>query len=382
MSLHVLLFDMDDVLLHPGGYQRALIETVAWTGRLLGFREAPLTTADIAQFEAAGSTSEWDTAAMCAALLLLEVWKLDPGLRLPASIQAPPAAAHDLPAPDFRLFAQVLAETPLPHASPWVKAELLLVPRAERLSSGHQESLKSLLRGARQHESSLTFRIFQELVLGSAAYAEAYQAQPAQDVEGTLTTHDRQTLEPHSTQALLSWLSEPDHSAAIFTNRPSLSPDGAHGTPEAEMGRRMAGLEGVPIVGMGALSWLSAAAGAAPEAFLKPSPVHVLAALQAALGAPLESALRRALDLVNGKPDPSWKALRGARLAAFEDAAKGLLSAAQAQRILAGQGVSIELRLCGITHSSPKRAALEKAGAELFPDLSRALMSELASAPV
>ena len=55
MSQKILLFDMDGVLLEPGGYHKALTETVRLIGESLGYKNVELTPADIAAFEAAGT---------------------------------------------------------------------------------------------------------------------------------------------------------------------------------------------------------------------------------------------------------------------------------------------------------------------------------------
>ena len=77
-----LLFDMDDVLIKPGAYHRALQETVRLVAAALGYGEFSLSHADIQAFESAGVYSEWDTSAICAALMLVTAWKFDPAIQL------------------------------------------------------------------------------------------------------------------------------------------------------------------------------------------------------------------------------------------------------------------------------------------------------------
>jgi hypothetical protein len=257
---------------------------------------------------------------------------------------------------------------------PLRRAEHLFKYKADIRTTGQNQAIQSILHAARQVDGSLTHRTFQELTLGSRVFAETYGLPPALDTESYLLQHDRPALSSPTRARLLQWLRDFNHQAIIFTNRPSRPPPGHFGTPEAEIGAAGIGLETLPILGLGGLSWLSAQRGADPEAFLKPSVVHSLAALRAALGDPLEGALQAAAALVlNGQPDQSWKRLHGAQVYVFEDTAGGLQSTRAAKEILEKIEVPIEVSLFGITDSGPKRQALEAAGAIVYPTLSTAL---------
>jgi hypothetical protein len=373
--MKILLFDMDGVLLEPRGYHRALQKTVALVGRLLGYRAVNLTPEDIVAFEAAGVASEWDSAAICAALLLENLWAEYPLLALPPTLAWPARPRHDVAPPNFRSFTRLLAQPHLQGLPPLKRAEHLLLGKAD-------QAIKNILRNARQIEGSLTHRIFQELVLGSRVFAETYGLSPslrqaqdvAPDTESYLLQYDRPTLSEPARAKLIQWLRDANHRAVIFTGRPSRPPAGHLSTPEAEIGAHGAGLEALPIVGLGGLSWLSAQRGCDPEAFLKPSAVHTLTALRLALGDPLEGALEAAATLVlDGQPDAAWKALCGAQVYVFEDTVSGLESIRAAQNILGEIGVPIRVNLFGIADSEPKRRALEAAGAIVTPTLSVAL---------
>lgn len=364
---------MDHILLEPKGYQQALVETVLRIGRSLGFQDVRLTPQDISHFEAAGSTSEWDTAAICSALLLKQVWIRHPRVRLPSEPGATVVPPHDLPAPDMQAFARALAQPGLTDATLWAGAVRLLTSSGDGLSTDQHLALLAILRNARRFERSLTFRMFQELVLGSQAFSQAYQTHPRLQVEGTLERFDRPTLKPETHRRLIAWLDHPHHAAAILTNRPSMAPDGGSGTPEAETGAQIAGLDHLPIVGLGALSWRSALDGLMPEAYLKPSPVHTLTGLLLALGEPVEPALETAVALAQGGRGIGWERMAGAQVWVFEDAAKELRSALGAKQALAAQGVNFKLYLCGVTTSAPKKEALLVAGARVYSGLNAAL---------
>jgi len=364
---------MDDVLLQPIGYKRALSETVHRVGLSLGFENVYLNPEDIDFFEAAGSTSEWDTAAICAALLLIQVWDLYPNVRLPESLKEVSVPHHDLQPPDLRKFAITLANHRSVVEPILTRAERLLTTDLNGLSNEQRMVIQSILRGSRRIERSLTFQIFQELVLGSQAYSQTYRTAPKFSVKGTLERFDRPALTPESYHRLKVWLDHPDHASAIITNRPSMTPDGEGGTPEAEIGARITGLERIPLIGLGTLSWYSTRSGLDQEAYLKPSPVHALTGLLAALGESIGSALEAAVSLTHNDPVIEWGRLKGVQVWIFEDSVKGLHSLQMARRMLAKRGICFKMKMCGITTSEPKSQVLLRAGAEVYPDLNDAL---------
>ena len=375
--MKILLFDMDGVLLESGGYHRAFQRTVALIGCLLGYQEVELTTQDIDAFEAAGVFSEWDSSAMCAALLLENLWTEHPTLTLPPTPITPALPPHDHPAPDFQAFAHTLTQTHMSQLRPLKRAEQLLLDNSRSPSSlnpTQKRTIQGILRNARHIEGSLTHRIFQELVLGSQVFAETYDLPPALDTESYLLQYDQPTLSDSERTRLLEWLQRSDQRGVIVTSRPSRSVGGHLGTPEAEIGSQAAGLEQLPILGLGGLTWLSARRNRDPEFSLKPSPVHALAALRLAIDDALEAALQAAAALVlDGRADPAWQALVGAEVYVFEDGVAGLDSARAAQDILEQIGVPMRVRLFGIAENSPKRQSLEVVGATVFATLAAAL---------
>jgi hypothetical protein len=235
--------------------------------------------------------------------------------------------------------------------------------------------LQSILGTARQIDDSVTHRLFQELVLGSSIFVQSYGLPALMETESYLLHFDIPTLSPSDRERLILWLEDGDHQASIFTSRPSRPVGDQVGTPEAEIGAQSVGLEDLPIIGLGGLMWLADRRSREPDAFRKPSPVHALAAMRAALGHPLQEALQAAAALVLDKrEDGGWDELSGAEVYVFEDTAGGLLSALGAQKMLELQGVEVKFHLFGITNSEPKRHALRETGATVTPSLSAALL--------
>jgi hypothetical protein len=371
--MEILLFDMDGVLLEARAYHQALREVVERIGRALGFRQVNLTLEDIYFFESVGVTSEWDSSAICYALLLQRVWRLNPDFRLPTQPPLPEAETHDLSAPDFRAFFRSLAAAKSKMVPSLADAERLLLQQRDH-TPAQVETLQGIFRNARRIAGSLTHRLFQELILGSQVFSELYGFEANTPGEGYLLTLDVPALDKNQTRQLLDWIAQQDHYAAVFTNRPSKPLGDFFDTPEAELGLKLVGLEGVPMVGHGSLAWMTRERRLPLDALLKPSPVHVLTALRCALGEPIESALQLTVSLVlDDVVDAGWSALDGAQVTVFEDAAKGLQSADSSREVLSQHGIAIDLRLRGVSSDENKAHALRAAGAQVYTGLAAAL---------
>jgi hypothetical protein len=364
----LLLLDLDGVLLTPRGYHASLQETVRIVGRSLGFSGVHLSQETIDLFEAAGVTAEWDSSAICACLLLQRLWSVDPQARLPGTSPSPTIPLHGLPLPDLRGFAETMHAQRSYDRNPLERAEALLLERSDGLDPEQTGHLGDLLRNARSPDASLTHRLVQELNLGSERFRQLYGLEPLLACQSALEQSDKPTLSPAALRRLRAWLEPAERGAAIFTNRPSVPPDGSFGSPEAELGARVAGLGDLPIVALGALAWLGARRGEPLEAYLKPSPVHALAALRCAQGEPVAAAVQTAADLaLEGKFDPGWRRLEGAVIYALEDGARGLRSVRTAADVLRSVGIKVDVTALGVTGSPAKAASLEQEGAIVLP---------------
>jgi hypothetical protein len=371
-----LLFDMDDVLLKPGAYHRALKQTVHLVAASLGYGELTLSQEDIQAFESAGVYSEWDTSAICAALMLEAAWEFDPGIQLSGIITIQPGGFRPIHPPDFSRFASRLKDPELQDLRPLGRAERLLLDDEGRFTPSQSAQIRSILRTARAADGSLTHCTFQELVLGSEVYAQTYQRPAVLNVHSYLQSYDFPLIRADSVATIQRWLKDAAHAAAIFTSRPSLPLPGVFSTPEAEMGASLVGLENLPIIGLGSLLWLTQQHKAGAQAFVKPSPVHVLSALLLALGYPNLTCLQEAATLaLDGITNPMWKDLEGAEIAVFDDSPAGLGSALSARDCLAAAGLPVKMDLFGIASDSQKVAALESLGAKTYPDITEALNS-------
>ena len=372
--LKILLFDMDDVLLEAHGYHRALQDTVLLIATSLGYENVSLTLDDIAVFEASGVTSEWDSSAICAALMLQKAWSIDPKKQLPSEANLISNNKINIEPPDFSLFATALGESSLKSLRPRVRAERLIINNADHLTKLQKNLILDILNNARRIDGSLTHRVFQELILGSIEFKRTYNLEPFFNTESYLNKYDLPTLSSKQHALLIEWLQHPGHCGVILTNRPSLAPQGYFCTPEAEIGAQLVGLDRLPIAGFGGLIWLSDTHGLGQEVYIKPSPVHALTALRLALGDSQENALETAAALaVDNQLDPTWQQLQNAQVSVFEDTVGGLESLLAASLCLQTFDIRFEIQLFGISSNFQKRISLESVGACLYPTLSPAL---------
>jgi len=372
--MRILLFDMDGVLLESHGYHLALQETVRYMARELGLEDLSLSANDIATFEAGGITNEWDEAAISTALLFETVWKIDSKRTIPETLHFPKTASLNLQSdPDFNALARRLSSSDLRHLHPLERA-VHCFTETDHFNKAQYQILHNLLEGAHDPQRSLTHRIFQELVLGSTEYAHFYGLPAMFECESYLLKHDISNLSHSESAHLRDWMSSPDQAASVITSRPSCPPAGVFSTPEAEIGAELVGLKNIPIVGWGGITWLAQQRHVDQQTFVKPSPVHALAALRVALGDEQETSLKEAADLVEtGQAGPEWQRLAGAQISVFEDTPDGIKSLQAAQDILERMGVNIHTSYFGIAWKPAKMKALLANKAQVFPSLAQAL---------
>lgn len=369
--MHLLLFDVDGVLIEPHGYHRALQDTLQKLGELCGLPNARLSEEDIAAFESCGVSSEWDSAAISLAYMLKQIWRSAPGFRLPERLAAAPPP-FSLPAPRFSELTSALAASRGNQRMPLERgAQLLLNDNA--LSGAQQAYLREILAQARSAPSA-SFLIFQELVAGSAAFTQLYRLPPALQVESYLKHYDRPNLPPADAAALLSWCQASNQGAALFTARPGSAPAPVVSAPDAESGAELLGLTGIPSASQGKITWVGQQLRLPEQALIKPAPAHVLLALLLAAGLPLEQTLPPLKAfLLNESAPRELRDLHGARVCIFEDSSSGIQSLQNAAERLARMGIDLQVQIYGISEHPAKIAALQSLGAQVYANIHSAL---------
>jgi hypothetical protein len=358
--MHILIFDMDGVLLKPIGYHRALKESVRQAGISLGIGNALLTDDHIARFEALGISSEWHSSALSMAFLTLPVQhqndkkrSLDGGL-------------------DFEPLFEELSSQPM-SASPLQRGLAAIKILVAKTNCDPEHPCEIVVQAENIHLSP-TLKWFQEMVLGSAHYAQVYNKKPIFDTPSYLKKYDQPMLSKGYANNLTKWTADPFNGAAIMTSRPSLGPNNfMDGALDAKLGADLVGLGDIPLVGFGDISWLAAQYGQTASDLAKPAWQHGLGAILTAGGWSLE----RSLLSVGGKASSLRAAdlthLKDSTITVFEDTTSGLFAVQKVVDLLNNLNIPVSLQKIGITDDPAKRAALFAQGADIYADINQAL---------
>lgn len=366
MRKHMILFDMDGVLLIPGGYSEALKSSVARIGLALGMPFTGLTEDHIARFEALSITNEWDTLAICTALILLSVWQSNPKVRL--NSLAPIREIYSDQPPDYDGFLDTFSNVgSLPTCSAYEK----IIKENSLLDESLRSALKSLLFNARDIYQSPVLKYHQETVLGSESFQVNYQLLPQMGVKSYLLEYDRPALSTPQYHSLQTWMLHDNHKTGIMTNRPSRTPQGYLSSPEAELGAKLVGLSELPLLGSGLLGWFAVMHCQLPDhTFLKPNPVHALALMQMCYAEPANKSLQLAYDLWQGVGEKKdWIKFHNTQITIIEDAVKGFESGLNSRALLAKNDVDIDLKLIGVSINAIKKAALQRVADQVYSDI-------------
>ncbi|HEY5119193.1 MAG TPA: hypothetical protein VII90_07025 [Anaerolineales bacterium] len=386
--MNLWLFDLDGVLIHPGGYREALRRTVAHFSRRMGNPERPLEESEIEAFEAQGITCEWDIAGICAAADAFAIWRANPDLHLPddlfRAMIALQKGALERPEPNYAGWARRTGA--LGGESPSLSAAKIF-----RQEAGHAEAdidrvgefnsvLDALLGHPREFARSPVMKYFQQFTLGSRTYTDLYRVPADVETPSLLAELDQSAFSAANRDRILTMHRERKICSAIITARPcrpcGAVDDPTEFPPEAEIALKVIGLEELPLVGAGQMLWLAKRHGQQPDAYLKPNPTHSLAAISMALGAAEGNGLEAGRALVeDGKLLAPLDSLAGqeADVLVFEDSPTGVLATQSAADLLNRRNVNLRLSFLGIAAGGEKRAALEALGAEVLDSTDEAL---------
>jgi hypothetical protein len=161
----LILFDMDGVLLEPRGYHTALQASVKRIGQALGVPQAELTEDQIARFEALNITNEWDSVAICAAIILIYIWQFEPHLRLDGIRPSPHIISNRKL--NFDNFLEALQDG---GEVPGETAHAFILDHHPWLDEDQRAHLWTILSQCRDIYQSLTLPSHQETVLGSEPF--------------------------------------------------------------------------------------------------------------------------------------------------------------------------------------------------------------------
>jgi hypothetical protein len=382
---HLLIFEIDAVLIEPNGYWAALQETVGLYARSLGYGpEGVPSPADIEVLEAGGLASEWDAAPVCIAALLigaaagveppapehLLAWVADP-------VEHIFGAEHPAPPPPegfFAALARRIGAARRADERPAQTAErvlLALTPPAL------VPAIRALLEDTHAIERAPVTQVFQHFALGHGVYEECYGLAARFSSTSLLVRHDRPLLK-NVARLQLRELGAAGCGLSLYTARPSRPPrdadvDPLGYSPQAEIAADLVALENAPLIGFGRLQWLATQRGWRADDYVKPAAVHALAAIGAALDGGETAALEAAAALhEDGRLLGPLRALEHepARVVAFEANAHGAGGVLAAVERLRAAGGRVDVTIAGVAPEGSVRAqALRPIAQVLVPDV-------------
>ncbi len=245
--------------------------------------------------------------------------------------------------------------------------------------------IRSLLGNTRDFDRCLPNRTFENFVHG-ADFEKYFGPAVIQGLGPSLLEQDIPLLSPEACEKLRNLHRHKGFRFSAVTYRPSLAPLGVNTKargypPEAEMALASVGVDFMTVMGFGRVRYLAHRMQVPAEGLTKPSPIQALAGIAASWNQDEWPAMVWAYHTANGKglsgeagPRTNERLLPNAfQLHVFEDTIGGILAVQSVARILTSLGYEVELYIWGIAQNQAKTSALRKAGAQVFPDVNKAV---------
>lgn len=378
-TTHIVLFDVDGVLVEDRGYHAGINATLNYFGQLMGIDQTAIDDTTREVFHAHGYTNEWDLCPFTIGAMIVEALRHKSHLKL----QTMPLdgflkqfnldQSGPIPCIDYLEQTDRFAGTPSERAQAVLLEALASIPLDVDTRLAVESTLREILADPYNITHSIITQILQEHVLGSSAFEETYRLRSRFDVPSLLYSEDRSLLEPDAKHTLDRLALSERAKVCVYTARPSLPPlDDVNWlteagrrpigySPEAELALQLIGLEDYPLIAMGRMQWLAARVKQPVEYLTKPAPVQALAAIGAALSRQEAESLTAAYTLVSrGELIGPLIELRGQSLEvwAVEDAVLGLHAARGAIDLLRRFEIDAHLHSIGISRGGPKADAL------------------------
>jgi hypothetical protein len=388
---HLLLFDVDGVLIEDGGYYAALIATLDYFNALLGAGPIVFGPPDREQFQSRGYVNEWDLCPLCAGILIVETLARHPDLTLR------PAPFEDflrhlgrgVNVPQLKDVAQpyleqidLLQGKPVERACNVLLNALAQLTLREDTRAATESLLREMFSQTHDVDHAPVTQIFQEFVIGSKLYAESYQLPPRFATPSVLETEDRSLISAAAQTELAEWAKADRVKVCVYTARPSLPPadDPDHishlgYSPEAELGMQLLNMD-YPLIATGRVQWLAAKVNVPFESVTKPAPIQALAAIGAALTREEANSLLAAHALMaRGELIGPLTHLknRATHVWIIEDGILGMQATHGAIELLQRSGLDIHAHAIGVAAGGPKAAALAPLSEIVLPDVNAAL---------
>lgn len=392
----VFLFDVDGVIVNPVAYRLGIGRTLAELLDKISVSNAKSmlpSEHEISTFEANGVHDVWDITNIIFCEILAQI----AGQATP--IESLPNQSHDCTTEQLRAIGLFS-----PHISrpDYLKLAKRLAPKqdqthppdiamnyiTESLENSNRRDLwldliSRFLVGTRSVYASFGTRLFQNIILGSDHFTRTYELKSDYEGPGLLRSEDRTLIEQQTVDELIELNARPDTALGIYTARPSLPPKDANlaavgYSPEAEIALETAGLQSLPLIGMGMMEWLGKMHNRRTEDLTKPNTTQALAALintvnggkdamaleeAYAIDKETQSAAKSGLRILNEKETTVF---------VFEDTISGIVPMQAVAKFLRQQGFKLEVVPLGIATNEQKKIALQKHCQGVFDDVNQA----------
>lgn len=390
--IKIALFDLDGVLVQPGGYRAAVRDVLKYFTTLMNVSCQQLPgEEEMAAYESLTITDEWDMVPLSLAILfeyICQSVNAFPELKnLEEAITWTQPQNIKLDFTDY--LSKILS------MRFWVKpgfepSEQILMAVRLGAAAGlfpHIEKgglLDDLLGHTQSVRLSRVTRVFQEFVLGSDQFQRIYRLLPEMNVPSYLEKYDTALLNEDLRKQLVAG-KDLGFYAVIYTARFSLPPkeidqDLPDYFPAAEMAAALNSIGSLPLMGYGRIEYLANQLAVPAARLLKPAPVQALAAAAAAWSGLEWPSLAWAASLWDESSSILLKETGKLpdlpevfELIVFEDSPNGVIAGLSAVDLLTKAGYKVSGTYYGIGQNKSKINALQQLGAEIFPDINSAL---------
>lgn len=229
-TTHIVLFDVDGVLVEDRGYHAGINATLNHFGRLMGIDQTAIDDTTREVFHAHGYTNEWDLCPFAIGAMIVEALRHTPHLKL----QTMPLdeflrqfhldQSGAIPCIDYLEQTDRFTGTPSERAQAVLLEALTSIPLDDDTRLAVESTLREILADPYDITHSIITQILQEHVLGSSAFEETYHLRSRFDVPSLLYSEDRSLLEPDAQHTLDRLVLSKRAKVCVYTARPSLPP--------------------------------------------------------------------------------------------------------------------------------------------------------------
>ncbi len=396
---HVLLLDIDGVLVDPVGYRKAVFDTLGKFFRENGIPNVVVLEEEIAAFESQGITSEWDMIP-----LYIITW-------LESNSQKHPNQRN---VTNWQDLIEILGINKEKHVS---NLELILhshkffmrgssptraflnVFANQSLSCKYFPSLiaqkwvqQELLSGGTDSSSFKLLSEYQKKIQTKEIVEKDGEWQELAGDDSYLLIHDEPLIDSRKVNFLRELMVSDNVILSTMTARPSyiLEKDRdqheiANIYPEAEISLKKTGLKFLPLAGFGQIQLLCASSQLTVDEIIKPSLYHAFLAFCQALSIPLPHTIKFISDQIKcAAPyvnlhefdEPcfqEWINHSRIHFHVFEDSNVGMQAVRKMQAMFFYNGIHALVHTYGIALDGQKILSLKNENACIYPSINQAL---------